>query len=130
MGLIFSCAPQVTGKKNLPTENEIISLNGEPDSREENILDKESTMLLYGQNSYQIKNGYALMKFREPVGDEKSIQYWRHRFKNENYKIFEYNKTKHTSDYKLVHKNVGIDVFFSVDGSVVRIAEDQGFKHE
>jgi hypothetical protein len=121
----MACAPPSTNSsKKLLSVDELIEMKGEPDSKGTSIVDKESKMFKYGKDSFQVKDNKVIMKFKSPEEQEKTIQYWRHKFSSEVYTIKMHNQTEHTQDFKLVHPKRGLTIVFNEKGMVLRIAKN------
>ena len=129
--IIASCAPQSeNSEKTQFTVDELIAAEGQPDEKRVNEIDKNTQMYDYSHASYQVKDNAVLMKFKTPKGDETSIQYWRHLFNDDEFKITVYDKTEHTQSYKLINKTQNIEILFNESGKVKRIAQEVGGKNE
>lgn len=106
------------------TRSQLIVKKGEPNSITPSAVDDDSEMFNYENESYQVKGSKVLMKFNRPEREQRSIQYWRHKFSNDNYTIYKVNKTEHTYDLMLENKTKKVSVLFDVKGNVLRIAKD------
>jgi hypothetical protein len=127
----LACGPQSTRpKKKLPSVDELISTEGNPESISNNEIDEKSKMYNYGTTSYQVKDDQVHVKFDEPDESEKSIQFWRHKFKDDKFDITVYEETKHTKNFKLINKSRGITLVFNESGRVLRVAKDLEVKSE
>lgn len=124
--LNIACSQQQ--ESNIPTRlmttQELIDNQGEPDTKAISSIDSDSTMYKYDETTYQIKDDQVLMKFRAPNSQEKTIQFWRHKFASEVYKIESHNETEHTQDFKLIHPRKGLTIVFNERGTVLRIAQN------
>ncbi len=133
LGLVMTACSQKKESKKYKTKmsvHQLVELEGEPDSTKVSPLDSESQMYKYDSTSYQVKGEYVQVKFRKPLQVEETIQYWRHKFAEDDFYIELYNETEHTSSFKLINKTKNIIVVFEQNGSVQRIAEDFGGNDE
>jgi hypothetical protein len=127
----LACGPQKTqSKKSFPSVSELISEEGSPESISENEIDMKSEMYNYGTTSYQVKDNQVHVKFKKPEDNEKSIQFWRHKFKDDKFEISVYEETEHTKNFKLINKSKGITLVFDESGRVLRVAKDLEVKGE
>lgn len=64
------------------TKADLIAAKGEP-IEEKPISLKDSTMLIYPENEkYQLKNDVVEYGLKDPKGDQLSLIYWKHKFKD------------------------------------------------
>lgn len=65
------------------TKAALLSDKGQPVSAEKPLANSTTEILVYPDNQkYQVSNDVVVAGFREPSADEKSLLYWRHRFKD------------------------------------------------
>lgn len=65
------------------TKAALLADQGQPTQSEKPIPGSSTEVLVYPDNQkYQITNDVVVAGFREPSSDEKSLLYWRHRFKD------------------------------------------------
>lgn len=100
---------------------------GEPLSTEVPETRKAAKILNYAGNTrWQVEQGRAVAHFREPLEHEKSLQYWRHRWKGlEKSTLQEDSTSDHVEgDLQFSAPELGMIVIYrpSVD-SVVRVVE-------
>jgi hypothetical protein len=127
----LACGPQSTrSKKKFLSVDELISTEGNPESISKNEIDEKSKMYNYGTTSYQVIDEQVHVKFLKPDESEKSIQFWRHKFKDDKFDITVYEETKHTKNFKLINKSRGITLVFNESGRVLRVAKDLEVKSE
>jgi hypothetical protein len=63
------------------TVSDLIVLKGEP-LEEKKIPVKDSKILVFPNNeTFQVKNDTVTHGFKDPRGDEKSLIYWKHKFR-------------------------------------------------
>ncbi len=110
--------------------DELIAKEGSPSSMTESKIDEKSTMYHYEDKSFQVKDDLVHMKFQKPKGREVSIQYWRHLYKDDDFKINVYEQTEHTKSYKLINTKKGVTLVFDESGRVLRVAKDLEVKGE
>ena len=64
------------------TKSDLIAQKGDP-VEEVSIPEDEGRVLIYpNNNKFQIKSHIVTHGFKDPVGDEKNLIYWKHKFKN------------------------------------------------
>lgn len=122
--LIFSSCSKSIAPKAYLSEKELVSLKGEPLSKSNNLIKPSSQMYQYENESYQVEDGQVLAKFRDPIGDEKNIQYWRHTLEGSDYKIEELVGKSHNKEFQLLTKNSDLIVQFNESGNVLRISSN------
>lgn len=126
--ILFGCTPEKsTGRKSQYSYSvqHLISQKGEPQKSEDNIIDDKYQMYQYANETYQVGNNKVIAKYRNPENAEKNIQYWRHFFKNDYYKIVN-DSVDHKSLKlsKLFVPKKGITIIFNkTNGIVLRIVE-------
>lgn len=128
---IISCAKPVTKQTSdniKMTSSELVSQKGNPSNITENVIIEDAQMYEYEKTKYQVRNDLVEAKFRDPKGDEKQIQYWKHKFSK--YKIVENKNEGHTKYFLMIMEKEGITIFFNENGSVHRISELLGSKYE
>ncbi len=65
------------------TKAALVADKGQPSSAEKPLENSPTEILVYPDNQkYQVTNDVVVAGFREPSSDEKSLLYWRHRFKD------------------------------------------------
>ena len=129
--VLASCAPVSQESKSTHMSlNKLVSTKGEPETIRQNEIDESSKMYDYSDASYQVQGEKVLAKFSKPKNSEKSIQFWRHKFKDDNYFIESYEKTEHTQNFKLINKKKNLEILFNESGTVQRIAQKLGGQNE
>ena len=127
--LINSCGG---GNRNLrygkTTKTELIALQGFPIS-EESIPVKEGKILIYpNHQKFQIQNDLVIHGFRDPVGDERNLIYWKHKFKNCNSMTQKISEpiSHEASEYEFKCQTMGLSVVYK-EGSefIERIIEHE-----
>ncbi len=64
------------------TTSQLVAEKGEPSEKEATPM-KDVTIFKYDNNEkYQVKGEIVTNKFRDPTTDERSLQYWKHKFKD------------------------------------------------
>lgn len=64
------------------TVSDLVATKGEP-LEEKAIPVEKGKMLLYGDNEkYQVKNEIVTHGFKDPKGDERTVLYWKHKFRD------------------------------------------------
>lgn len=64
------------------TSDELIKTEGEPIKKESIPIDNGVIFHYPDDVKYQIQNDVVEVGFKNPVGDEKSVLYWKHKFKD------------------------------------------------
>ena len=127
------CSKQIQNGalKNIKmTKTEYIQKNGNPVKEEANLINNDSTMLVYADKKIQVTENKVDSSFRDPIGEEKKIQYWRHYLKDCPYDILEATSTEHETFLKLNCKEKGITILFQENGSVLRVVQLLGSQYE
>ena len=110
------------------TVSDLVAQKGEP-IKEMDIPVKGSRILLFEKNEkYQVKNDIVTHGFKDPKGDEKTLIYWKHKFKDcdsETRKISE-TKGHDLPEYELKCPHEGLTVIYT-EGSefVSRVIEHE-----
>lgn len=112
-------------KKYSFTVSKLVEQQGQPQSKVTNEVDESFQMYNYQLESYQVQDQSVIARFRTPNIKEKNIQYWRHLFSEEYYKIENDNSSfQGVKLLKLIVINKGITVVYSKNnGQVLRIIE-------
>lgn len=110
------------------TVSDLVAARGEP-LEEKSIPVVNSKMLMYQDNEkFQIKNDIVTHGFKDPKGDEKSILYWKHKFRecDTTTKKISEPKGHELPEYELKCPEEGITVIYT-DGSdfISRIVEHE-----
>ena len=110
------------------TVADLVAAKGEP-IEEEKIPVKDSKVLHFsGNEKFQIKNDIVTHGFKDPKGDEKSVIYWKHKFKDCNTSTRKISEPKghELPDYELKCPEEGVTVIFT-EGSdfVSRVIEHE-----
>ncbi len=81
--LLTSCGDKSSGfKLGKTTRSELVAVKGEP-LKEEALPVKDSKVMVYeGEEKYQLKGDIVVNSFKNPTGNEKSLIYWKHKFKD------------------------------------------------
>lgn len=113
------------GNKYNYTVSDLVEQQGQPQSKVTNEVDKSFQMYHYQHQSYQVQDQSVIAKFRAPSVNEKNIQYWRHLFSEEYYKIENDNSSyQGIKLLKLTVTSKGITVVYNKNnGQVLRIIE-------
>lgn len=61
--------------------SDLVALKGEPE-REEVIPGGGKMMIYSGDEKYQLKDDVVMNSFKNPMGDEKLLLFWKHKFKD------------------------------------------------
>lgn len=77
--LLFACAEKRSIAPGLTTRSALVELKGAPENTQE-VPGGE--VLSYGTERYQIKREMLTAVFRDPVGEEKNLLFWRHKFRD------------------------------------------------
>ena len=65
------------------TKAALLADRGQPSEAQKPLPGKDTEVLVYHDNQkYQVTNDVVVAGFREPSSDERSLLYWRHRFKD------------------------------------------------
>jgi hypothetical protein len=79
--LCSSCGVKNSVHFGETSKADLLQLKGAP-LREETIPVKDSSLVIYeNDETYQIKNGVVTNKFSNPGPDQKSLSWWKHKFK-------------------------------------------------
>lgn len=110
------------------TVSDLVAARGEP-LEEKSIPVVNSKMLMYQDNEkFQIKNDIVTHGFKDPKGDEKSILYWKHKFRecDTTTKKISEPKGHELPEYELKCPEEGITVIYT-EGSdfISRIVEHE-----
>lgn len=110
------------------TVSDLIAAKGEP-IEEKPIPVSQGKMLIYeGNEKYQIKNDIVTHGFKDPKGDQKTVIYWKHKFRECDTSTRQINKPKghELPEYELKCPEEGITVIYT-EGSefVSRIIEHE-----
>lgn len=107
---------------------ELIKEKGEPVDKESTPM-KDTEIYKYPENEkFQVKNDVVTHGFRDPKGDEKTLLYWQHKFKDCNTSTTKIKEAQNheKAEYELKCPAEGLTVIYS-DGSefVSRIIEHE-----
>lgn len=110
------------------TVADLVSQRGEPLEKQV-IPVKNGEMFLYRNNEkYQIENNIVTYSLKNPQGDERSLLYWRHKFKDCDSKLNQISETTghELPEYELKCSAEGITVVFT-EGSdfISRVIEHE-----
>lgn len=131
---LFLLSAAACGVKHSPVDygkttiSDLKSSKGEP-IEEKSIPVKTGKILIYEQNEkYQVKGDIVTHGFKDPKGDEKSLLYWKHKFRDcetETKKISE-PKGHELAEFELKCPGEGLTVIYT-EGSefVSRVIEHE-----
>lgn len=110
------------------TVSDLVAARGEP-LEEKSIPVANSKLLMYQDNEkFQIKNDIVTHGFKDPKGDEKTILYWKHKFRecDTTTKKISEPKGHELPEYELKCPEEGITVIYT-EGSdfISRIVEHE-----
>jgi hypothetical protein len=110
------------------TVADLVAEKGQP-LEEKTIPVKEAKILLYQDNEkYQVKNDVVTHGFKDPKGDEKTVLYWKHKFRDCTTSTKQISKPKghELPEYELKCPEQGTTVIYT-EGSdfVSRIIEHE-----
>lgn len=97
------------------TVQALIAEKGEP-LEEKSVPVKDGRVLLYEDNEkYQVKNDVVTHGFADPKGNEKSVLYWKHKFKECDTTLKKISQTKghEIPEYELACPSEGTSVIYS-----------------
>ncbi|MFP5385928.1 MAG: hypothetical protein ACLGHN_07600, partial [Bacteriovoracia bacterium] len=110
------------------TVADLVALKGEP--LEEQIIPVKDSKVLHfsGNEKFQIRDDIVTHGFKDPKGDEKSVLYWKHKFKDCNTSTRKISEPKghELPEYELKCPEDGVTVIFT-EGSdfVSRVIEHE-----
>lgn len=80
---VTSCGERSSSLKlGKTTRSELVAVKGEP-IKEEVLPMKEGKVMVYeGEEKYQLKGDVVVNSFKNPSGNERSLIYWKHKFKD------------------------------------------------
>ena len=110
------------------TAADLIAEKGEPEAKTQTPI-KGTEIYQYPDNEkFQVKDDVVTHALKDPKGDEKTVLYWKHKFKdcNTSTKVISEAKDHELAQYELKCASEGITVIFS-EGSefVSRIIEHE-----
>lgn len=108
------------------TVSDLVAEKGQP-IEEKKIPVTEGKILLYeGNEKYQVKGDVVTHGFKDPKGDEKTLIFWKHKFKDCDTTIRKINETKghELPEYELACPSEGVSVVYT-EGSefISRVVE-------
>jgi hypothetical protein len=108
------------------TSADLVALKGEP-IKEEPLSSPNSKMFIYENNEkYQINDGVVVNSFRTPVGDERMLIHWKHKYSDCTFQITKLDQKVLHQKVEEEHKCVsaGVSVIYDPNiEQVVRVVE-------
>lgn len=108
------------------TTSDLVALKGEP-LKEEKLSGPDSKMFIYeGNEKFQLKSDVVVSSFRRPVGDEKMLIYWKHKYSDCVFEVAKLNQKVLHLKVEEEHKCVkaGVSVIYDPNiEQVVRVVE-------
>lgn len=108
------------------TSADLVAIKGEP-IKEEALSTPDSKMYIYEDNEkYQIKNDVVVNSFRTPVGDEKMLIHWKHKYSTCIFEISQLDQKVLHQKPEQEHKCVSAGISLIYDPNieqVVRVVE-------
>jgi hypothetical protein len=125
---LASCGGKTTSfKMGHTTRSEVVAIKGEP-LKEEEIPGPEGKVMIYeNDEKYQLKGDIVVHRFKNPIGDEKLLLFWKHKLKDctTNSKKLPVNLGAHTPpEIELSCPEEGLSVIYTEGSdSVSRVVE-------